>query len=645
MAKKRNRLFDADIRKLALCKVGANRQRIFLLKSGDGEETAVAATAQIIKEPGDEWTTAYVPVAVPGSPENPGMFGDADSEDVWEPQEIRRAAHRFMHNGGGVIAKHFDSEDAEGVKVVENAVALADFKVGDTIIKEGTWYVGVEFAPELRELVSKGEIDAVSVEGTALREPMAKYDPAKTGMALPTLNRSPKKNWVDRVGGFPKSNWIYRAAKHMHYEKGMTIGHAIAVAVNAAKKLCATGDVNWPGKQNAAAPAKADACKAVAEWEAMKARAKVSKTERDVDGVIALAKSVGIELDPEAIVATPEEVDAVLDAAREPGLMRQIAKALKLTAADDPVAVYADLAHVRDELAKVASTHGAMVALYPSEDVAKKLAVEGGESPDRLHLTLAFLGADATMLGSPDNALSCLRHIVRGSEPVVGTISGVGKFTAADEPVTYASVDAPTLPRLQQRVVAALDDTDTPARKEHGFTPHITLAYDDVDPEIESGQSIVFDSLTLRWGGQNYTLRFGSDQVVKGLPFEGANVFEQMDEAQINERFEAVEKIVKENSDAVAALTGDDGAVTKLTASIESLAKRLPEEEEKPPTNDELKEALAKVEKAIGDQLTPIAERIEALEEGEPSDTPDPDRVAKTGANGGSRDTDGILFD
>lgn len=164
-------LRDADIRKLALCKVGANQQRIFLLKSGDKDEgeTAVAATAQLIKEPGENWRTAYVPVAVPGEEENPGMFGDPESRDVWDPDEIAKAAHGFMANGAQIVAQHFDTDAAPGVTLVENAVALADFPVGDTIIKEGTWYVGLEFDEAGRELVSKGEIDAVSVEGFAQR--------------------------------------------------------------------------------------------------------------------------------------------------------------------------------------------------------------------------------------------------------------------------------------------------------------------------------------------------------------------------------------------------------------------------------------------------------------------------------------------
>ena len=90
--------------------------------------------------------------------------------------------------------------------------------------------------------------------------------------AYPGLDRSPKQNWVDRAGGLP--TYIERIAKHLHYEKGMEMGRAIATAVNVVKKMCATGDLNWPGLQQVRPSSRAQACKAVAEWEAMKKRSK-----------------------------------------------------------------------------------------------------------------------------------------------------------------------------------------------------------------------------------------------------------------------------------------------------------------------------------------------------------------------------------
>lgn len=76
-------------------------------------------------------------------------------------------------------------------------------------------------------------------------------------------------NWVTKAGGLPK--YIKRIAKHLK-AKGMDASRAIATAVNAAKKMCATGDVNFPGKQQVNPGSKAEACAAVADWEAKKAK-------------------------------------------------------------------------------------------------------------------------------------------------------------------------------------------------------------------------------------------------------------------------------------------------------------------------------------------------------------------------------------
>lgn len=92
----------------------------------------------------------------------------------------------------------------------------------------------------------------------------------------PGLDRKPgKSNWVDKTGGLP--SYIERIAKHLHYEKGMPIGRAIATAVNAAKKMCATGDLNFPGRQTLNVGSRAQACKAVAEWNAKRAAARAKK--------------------------------------------------------------------------------------------------------------------------------------------------------------------------------------------------------------------------------------------------------------------------------------------------------------------------------------------------------------------------------
>lgn len=80
-------------------------------------------------------------------------------------------------------------------------------------------------------------------------------------------------NWVEDVGGLP--SYIKRIAKHLK-RKGFSESHAIATAVNAAKKMCATADVSFPGVQHVNPGSRAEACAAVASWEAKKAKARAT---------------------------------------------------------------------------------------------------------------------------------------------------------------------------------------------------------------------------------------------------------------------------------------------------------------------------------------------------------------------------------
>lgn len=87
----------------------------------------------------------------------------------------------------------------------------------------------------------------------------------------PGLDRSPKENWVDQVGGLP--SFIERIAKHLHADEGMTISRAIATAVSRCKVWAAGGGGVKP-------ETRAKAAKAIAEWERKKAKAHMQKVAK-----------------------------------------------------------------------------------------------------------------------------------------------------------------------------------------------------------------------------------------------------------------------------------------------------------------------------------------------------------------------------
>lgn len=92
------------------------------------------------------------------------------------------------------------------------------------------------------------------------------YHPERKGQ----LNISKLKNWVEKNGGLP--TYINSLATGiLRSNPGWSISRVIATAVNMAKKMCAGSRTGIVKKVSAAV--KAAACKAVAQWEAKKAKA------------------------------------------------------------------------------------------------------------------------------------------------------------------------------------------------------------------------------------------------------------------------------------------------------------------------------------------------------------------------------------
>jgi 2'-5' RNA ligase len=157
-----------------------------------------------------------------------------------------------------------------------------------------------------------------------------------------------------------------------------------------------------------------------------------------------------------------------------------------------------------------------MICFYLSDNAAASLAIPGGEQPDDLHLTLAYLG-DFRQYGPMAAAeiLTCVQDMARWSAPLAGEISGSGRFTGEGGlDVFYASVDIPGLAEFRTDLVRRLANRGTPIQTEHGFDPHITLAYipaDGVTPTFN------FDKLALRF--DTIFVVFGDEEV--SIPLTG----------------------------------------------------------------------------------------------------------------------------
>jgi 2'-5' RNA ligase len=153
----------------------------------------------------------------------------------------------------------------------------------------------------------------------------------------------------------------------------------------------------------------------------------------------------------------------------------------------------------------------AMVAFYPSPDVARALALPGGELPEAIHCTLGFLGSDAVVRLDRDRIEAALATFAASNAPVSGKVGGIARFNAEDgDPwPLVALVDAPGLTEFRQRLVGTLAAAGVEVSALHGYCAHMTLAL--VEPDDEPAAAAIlaegidptplgFGTLVLKWG-------------------------------------------------------------------------------------------------------------------------------------------------
>lgn len=157
-----------------------------------------------------------------------------------------------------------------------------------------------------------------------------------------------------------------------------------------------------------------------------------------------------------------------------------------------------------EEAADAPQHTGVMVALFPTPEVAQRLAIQGGEKASELHLTLAYLGK-ASELGDEKRLLTVVQGFAASQQPLTGNVNGLGLFSNANGVVTWASVDLPALPEFRQHLVKLLDDAGFPIGRDHGYTPHMTLAFADRREEIPPNVDLTFSQVTVAIAGKRYS--------------------------------------------------------------------------------------------------------------------------------------------
>lgn len=157
---------------------------------------------------------------------------------------------------------------------------------------------------------------------------------------------------------------------------------------------------------------------------------------------------------------------------------------------------------------------GVMVALFIDPEVAEELSnlVPGGEPASNMHVTLVYLGK-AVDLSNPEDLISTVAQFAKEEgAPISGTVGGFGLFTGGELPVTYASVDAPSLPAFRQALTQVLDAAGFAIDTLHGFTPHITLVFDDARSVDVPNLPLTFNTITVAIAGVRTTFPLGNPE-------------------------------------------------------------------------------------------------------------------------------------
>jgi 2'-5' RNA ligase len=233
---------------------------------------------------------------------------------------------------------------------------------------------------------------------------------------------------------------------------------------------------------------------------------------------------------------------------------------------------------------------GAMIALMPTPEDAARLAIEGGEPAEQLHLTLYFLGDDgAAWTEDQRNELIGNIRAIAGSQftgPVTARVFGANHWNAnTDSPSWVWAVgddrdaDGPGLEDVHREVTYALEDTherpEIPTQHSP-WQPHICAAYsDELDLIIaleERLGDVTFDRVRVAFAGDHTDIPLTEAVTAAAGPLR-----RQPTELELASRadFAQMDKAWREAVDGTveAWATVQEAMRAEVTASIQAAAE------------------------------------------------------------------------
>ena len=158
---------------------------------------------------------------------------------------------------------------------------------------------------------------------------------------------------------------------------------------------------------------------------------------------------------------------------------------------------------------------GGMIALMPTAQDARRLALPGGEAPEELHCTLLYLGDDGSVFtpADRDEMEAAVQAYTQGLGPVQSKIFGVAHWNGDGEKPSWVwsvgdgpDAEGPGLAKVRAMVYAAAEDVagELLPEQHSPWVAHICAAYTDdltLVRRLEKGLGpVTFDRIRLSFG-------------------------------------------------------------------------------------------------------------------------------------------------
>lgn len=171
---------------------------------------------------------------------------------------------------------------------------------------------------------------------------------------------------------------------------------------------------------------------------------------------------------------------------------------------------------------------------------AYALNTPGAEAPEGFHMTLLYLGKDISA-ATVNECREAVAAVAKEWASFGGSISGYGRFFAPEKDPIYLSVDAVGLSAFREAIRKAAPKTP----QNHGFTPHVTVAYvpkDEETPLIKrESMELRFSSVELWIGDTHETFPLTGTMVAESAP-----VVESTEETETMTLLEELDAVLAE---------------------------------------------------------------------------------------------------